>query len=183
MKFAGTGNTRVSKKALGTLAWSQNHRTLGVGRDLCGSPSPTPAEAGSTQSRLHSTASRWVLEGLQSRMLVNSRARDTQHLCPRTKENVTGKECKFFGGRIPSLICSHYLPLCCYQNQEWSRESTPCLIQTQLCAEVRFSRVKRLYIASGEQSVSRKHPDFDEDFSCNKTLYDTLGRWIILMIV
>lgn len=41
---------------------------------------------------------------------------DIQHLCPRKKENVTGIECKFLGGELPSLICSHYLPLCCYQN-------------------------------------------------------------------
>jgi len=33
----------------------------GVGRDLCGSPSPTPCPSRVTQSRLHSTTSRWVL--------------------------------------------------------------------------------------------------------------------------
>ena len=37
---------------------SQNHRMFGVGRDLCGSPSPTPCPSRVTQSRLHSTASR-----------------------------------------------------------------------------------------------------------------------------
>jgi len=30
---------------------------VGVGRDLCGSPSPTPCQSRVTQSRLHSTAS------------------------------------------------------------------------------------------------------------------------------
>ena len=37
---------------------SQNHSMVGVGRDLCGSPSPTPCPSRVTQSRLHSTASR-----------------------------------------------------------------------------------------------------------------------------
>ena len=37
---------------------SQNHRMVGVGRDLCGSPSPTPCPSRVTQSRLHSTAAR-----------------------------------------------------------------------------------------------------------------------------
>jgi len=40
---------------------SQNHRVVGAGRDLCGSPSPTPCQSRVTQSRLHSTASRRVL--------------------------------------------------------------------------------------------------------------------------
>ena len=38
----------------------QNHSTVGVGRNLCGSPSPTPCQSRVTQSRLHSTASRRV---------------------------------------------------------------------------------------------------------------------------
>jgi len=33
---------------------------VGVGRDLCGSPSPTPCPSRVTQSRLHSTTARWV---------------------------------------------------------------------------------------------------------------------------
>jgi len=40
------------------LMLSQNHRMFGAGRDLCGSPSPTPCQSRVTQSRLHSTASR-----------------------------------------------------------------------------------------------------------------------------
>ena len=38
-----------------------NPSMVGVGRDLCGSPSPTPCRSRVTQSRLHSTASRRVL--------------------------------------------------------------------------------------------------------------------------
>ena len=37
---------------------SQNHRMFGVGRDLCGSPSPTPCPSRVTESRLHRTAAR-----------------------------------------------------------------------------------------------------------------------------
>jgi len=33
---------------------------VGVGRDLCGSPSPAPCRSRVTQSRLHRTLSRWV---------------------------------------------------------------------------------------------------------------------------
>ena len=41
---------------------SQNHRTLGVGRDLCGSSSPTPpCRSSVAYSRLHRILSRWVL--------------------------------------------------------------------------------------------------------------------------
>jgi len=40
---------------------SQNHRMLGVGRALWGSPSPTPCPSRVTHSRLHSTAARWGL--------------------------------------------------------------------------------------------------------------------------
>ena len=37
---------------------SQNHRIVGVGRDLCGSSSPTPCPSRVTYSRLHRTGSR-----------------------------------------------------------------------------------------------------------------------------
>jgi len=40
---------------------SQNDSMVGVGRDLCGSPSPTPCRSRVTHSRLHRTLSRWVL--------------------------------------------------------------------------------------------------------------------------
>ena len=39
-------------------ACSQDPSMAGVGRALCGSPSPTPCPSRGTQSRLHSTASR-----------------------------------------------------------------------------------------------------------------------------
>jgi len=38
-----------------------NYRMVGVGRDLCGSPSPAPCRSRVTQSRPHRTASRRVL--------------------------------------------------------------------------------------------------------------------------
>ena len=40
---------------------SQNHRMVGVGRDLCMSSSPTPLPSRDSYSRLHRTLSRWVL--------------------------------------------------------------------------------------------------------------------------
>ena len=36
-------------------AYVQNHRMVGVGRDLCGSPSPPPCQSRVTYSRLHRT--------------------------------------------------------------------------------------------------------------------------------
>jgi len=39
----------------------KNRRMVGVGRDLCGSPSPTPCPSRVTQSRLHRTSPRRVL--------------------------------------------------------------------------------------------------------------------------
>jgi len=44
-----------------TKTESQNHRIVGVGRDLCGSPSPTPCPSRVTHSRLHRTLSKRVL--------------------------------------------------------------------------------------------------------------------------
>ena len=47
---------------VGVHSWvSQNHRMVGFGRDLCGSPSPTPCRSRVTYSRLHRTLSRRVL--------------------------------------------------------------------------------------------------------------------------
>jgi len=40
---------------------SQNNRMVGVGRALCGSPSPTPFQSRVTYSRLHKMLSGWVL--------------------------------------------------------------------------------------------------------------------------
>jgi len=50
-------------EALGTPGKTakRNHSMVGVGRDLCGSPTPTPCRSRVTYSRLHRTLSRWVL--------------------------------------------------------------------------------------------------------------------------
>ena len=45
-----------------TILWLCNHRMVGVGRDLWGSPSATPCRSRVTQSRLHRTLSRRVLK-------------------------------------------------------------------------------------------------------------------------
>jgi len=49
---------QVSVRAKPPSSYSQNHRIVGVGRDLCGSPSPTPCRSRVTQTRLHSTTAR-----------------------------------------------------------------------------------------------------------------------------
>jgi len=60
--FAGPQNSSIcSRSGFPTVRqgwYLQNHRMVGVGKDLCGSPSPTPCRSRVTQSRLHSTASR-----------------------------------------------------------------------------------------------------------------------------
>ena len=66
-KLQGGSKSRATKvisqpaeqpKYLSVFMESQNHRMVGVGRALCGSPSPTPCPSRVTQSRLHSTVSR-----------------------------------------------------------------------------------------------------------------------------
>ena len=52
------GRQQDSSRTEGT---PQNHRMVRVGRDLCGSSSPTPCRSRVTYSRLHRTASRQVL--------------------------------------------------------------------------------------------------------------------------
>jgi len=55
----GPGFTHMVTYSLwATAVHSQNHRMVGVGRDLCGSPSPTSCRSRVTYSRLHRTASR-----------------------------------------------------------------------------------------------------------------------------
>ena len=44
----------------GGNASDKNHRMVGVGRALCGSPSPTPCRSRVTYSRLQRTLSRWL---------------------------------------------------------------------------------------------------------------------------
>jgi len=51
---------------------SQNHRTVGVGRGLCGSSSPTTLLKQGHLEQLHKAWSRWVLNGGDSRMLLGS---------------------------------------------------------------------------------------------------------------
>jgi len=60
---SSSDRAQLRRPARNPLAWvlfteSQNHRMVGVGRALCGSPSPAPCPSRVTQSRLHSTASR-----------------------------------------------------------------------------------------------------------------------------
>jgi len=67
------------------LSCPQNHRMLGVGSDLCGSPSPTPCRSRVTQSRLHRTLYRQVLnisrEGESTTSLGNLRGCGPSKLC------------------------------------------------------------------------------------------------------
>jgi len=54
-------NHRITESQNHRIRESQNHSMVGVSRDLCGSPSPTPCQSRVTQSRLQRTLSRWVL--------------------------------------------------------------------------------------------------------------------------
>jgi len=54
---APAAGTRVGFASRGCL----NHSMVGVGRDLCGSPSPTPCPSRVTHSSLQRTLSKWVL--------------------------------------------------------------------------------------------------------------------------
>jgi len=66
---------------------SQNHSMVGVGRDLCGSSSPTPCRSRVTYSRLQRTTSSWVFnisregEYLQRRRGNTFAARTASHHC------------------------------------------------------------------------------------------------------
>ena len=57
--FAAANGTREAAEA--ATCFTESHRMFGVGRDLCGSPSPTPCRSRVTYSRLHRTLSRRVL--------------------------------------------------------------------------------------------------------------------------
>ena len=69
----------------------QNQRMVGVGRALCGSPSPTPCRSRVTQSRLHSTASRRSLN-------VSREGDSTASLGSLSQGSVTLRGKKFFLG-------------------------------------------------------------------------------------
>ena len=58
MQVRTFGDPRDHDGHPGLLLVSQNPSMARVGRDLCGSPSPTPCPSRVTQSRLHSTVSR-----------------------------------------------------------------------------------------------------------------------------
>jgi len=64
---------------------------VGVGRDLCGSPSPTPCQSRVTQSRLHRTASRQVLN-------ISRKGDSTTSLGSLGQGSVTLRGKKFFLG-------------------------------------------------------------------------------------
>jgi len=63
--WAGATSGKHSQDWEGHITWCvlmpQNHRMVRVGRDLCGSSSPTPCRSRVTQGRLHRTLSSWVL--------------------------------------------------------------------------------------------------------------------------
>ena len=66
-----SADTKVSEEggAEVQVLQAQNHRMVGVGRDLCGSPSTTPCRSRVTYSRLHRTFVQAGLEYLQGRRL------------------------------------------------------------------------------------------------------------------
>ena len=59
MRAGAAGRPRAG--GWGGVTESQNHRMVRVGRDLCGSPSPTSCRSRVTHSRLHRTLSRRIL--------------------------------------------------------------------------------------------------------------------------
>ena len=61
-RFPSSTLALVLRGLLKYLRGSCDHRMVRVGRDLCGSPSPTPCPSRVTQSRLHRTASRRGLD-------------------------------------------------------------------------------------------------------------------------
>ena len=62
---------------------------VGAGRDLCGSPSPTPHRSRVTYSRLHRTLSRWVLN-------ISREGDSTTSLGSLVQGSVTLRVKKFF---------------------------------------------------------------------------------------
>jgi len=83
---------------------SQNHRMFGVGRDLCGSSSPTPCQSRVTQSRLHKTASRWVLN-------ISREGDSTTSLGSLCQGSVILRVKKFFLMFSWSFLCFSLCPL------------------------------------------------------------------------
>ena len=77
---------------------------FGVGRDLCGSPSPTPCPSTDTQSRLHSTASRRVLN-------ISREGDSTASLGSLFQVSITLRGKKFFLMFSWNFLCSSLCPL------------------------------------------------------------------------
>ena len=92
---------------------SQNHRMVGVGRDLCGSSSPTPLPK---QGHLQQAAQDIVqagLEYLQRRRLHNLPGQPVPVLCHRQKEDVlphvqTELPALQFVPIAPCLVAGHH---------------------------------------------------------------------------
>jgi len=83
---------------------SQNHRMLGVGRDLWGSPSPTPCRSRVTQSRLHRTASR---RGCN----ISRKGDSTTSLGSLGQGSITLRGKKFFLRFRQNFLCFSLFPL------------------------------------------------------------------------
>ena len=77
---------------------------LGVGRDLCGSPSPTPCPSRVTHSRLHSTASRRVWN-------ISREGDSTASLGSLGQGSVTLRGKKFFLVFRRNFLCFSLCPL------------------------------------------------------------------------
>ena len=83
---------------------TQNDRMVGVGRDLCGSSSPTPCRSRVTQSRLHRTLSRRVLS-------ISREGDSTTSLGSLRQGSVTLRVKKFFLMFRRNFLCFSSCPL------------------------------------------------------------------------
>jgi len=106
-------------------ARSQNHRIVAVGRDLCGSPSPTPCRSRVTHSRLHRTSSRRVWN--ISREGDSTTSLGSLFRPPSPSEGRSSSSCS--AGASSASVCSH-CPLSCH----WAplKESGPILLTPTL---------------------------------------------------
>ena len=95
--------------AAGQAPSPQNHRIVGVGRDLCGSSCPTPCPSRVTQSRLHRTLSRrgWN---------ISREGDSTASLGSLGQGSVTLRGKKFFLGFRRNFLCLSLCPgVVCWQ--------------------------------------------------------------------
>ena len=86
------------------LPYITEYRMVGAGRDLCGSPSPTPCWSRVTQSRLHRTASKWVLN-------ISREGDSTASLGSLCQGSVTLRGKKFFLMFSWNFLCFSLCPL------------------------------------------------------------------------